>query len=397
MSTRPLPRLLALSVLTTLLFIGACIGGLALLLLLVAQSPGGRLTALSILLGLPALGGLPFAWGQRRREPALAVLGVLAALSGLSLGWAHHIALQATSQPAAPLRSVYLGEGEHLRGGLANLVPEVDQFTLGSWLMPFADPHLDAEQAARVRALFQRIHGEMSQDPAFAEMGSAMGWSYRELFGRRWDVGQLYVYRPPTAGEEPLPVLLFLHGWGGPFLGYQWVLERFAAQTGYAVVSPAFGMGWWRQQGAMPTVERALDWVDAQPGLDGEHIILAGLSNGGPGVSRAALAFPERWEGVVFLSAVMDTDHLFGLGESLAEHDTPVLVVTGEAERRIPLAYTEACVQSLRMVHDRVSVEVFPGEDHFLLFSQPEAVMERLVRWVRAEISPGPPASGRPS
>jgi pimeloyl-ACP methyl ester carboxylesterase len=395
--TRPLPRLLALSALTTLLFIGACVWCMALLLLVVALTTGGRLTALALVLMTPALCALPFAWRSRRREPALAVLGVMLALGGLSLGWAQHIARPAPSQPDAPLRSIYLGEGQHLRGGLANLVPEVDQFTFGSWLVPFVDPYLDAEQTERVRALFQQIYGEMEGDPTFARMGSAMGWSYRELFGRRWDVGQLYVYRPPTAGEEPLPVLLFLHGWGGPFLGYQWVLKRFADQAGYAVVSPAFGMGWWRQPGAMPTVARALDWIDEQPGLDSERVLLAGLSNGGPGVSRAALAFPERWRGVVFLSAVMDRDHVFGLGESLAEHDTPVLVITGEAERRIPLVYTETDVEALRMVHERVAFEVFPGEDHFLLFSQPEAVMERLARWVEAEISPASAAGDRPS
>ncbi len=110
-------------------------------------------------------------------------------------------------------------------------------------------------------------------------------------------------------------------------------------------------------------------------------MILSGLSNGGPGVQRAALAFPERWEAVVFVSAVMDQDHIFGLGESLAAHGTPVLVITGDAERRIPLGYTQAGVESLRMVGAEVELEVFEGEDHFLLFSQPVAVMEVLGAW----------------
>ena len=89
----------------------------------------------------------------------------------------------------------------------------------------------------------------------------------------------------------------------------------------------------------------------------------------------------------MFLSAVLEQDRLIGLGESLAAHDTPVLVITGDAERRIPLGYTEAGVRQLRTVHERVELQVYPGEDHFLLFSQPEAVMRDLGDWVEREIS----------
>jgi len=391
--TRPLPRLIALSALTTALFIGACVWLSSALLLAVAATPGGRLTALAFVLAVPAVCAVPFALSARRREPALAGLGVLLALGGLSLGWAAHIAPQASDDPQAALRSVYLGDGGHRRTGLANLVPEVDQFTLGSYLMGHIDLYLDPEQTLRIRGLFQQIYGELARDPDFAVMGSAMGHSYRELFGRSWDVGHIYVYEPPHDDDTPLPVLVYLHGWGGPFLGYQWVLKRFADEHGYAVVSPSYGMGWWRQDSAMDTVARALDWIDQQPGLDGERMVLSGLSNGGPGASRAAMAFPDRWQGVVFLSAVMDEDHIFGLGESLAAHDTPVLVITGDAERRIPIAYTEASAQSLGMVHDRVQLEVFEGEDHFLLFSQPEAVMALLGRWVQGEAAPSGTAS----
>jgi dienelactone hydrolase len=150
-------------------------------------------------------------------------------------------------------------------------------------------------------------------------------------------------------------------------------------------------MGWWNQEGAMPAIDRALDWIDAQPGLDGRRIVLAGLSNGGVGVQRAAMAFPERWRGVVFLNGVMDEKRL----ASLAACEAPFLVVTGAAEDRIPLEYTDAWVDVLRAGSARVHYEVFPGEDHFLLFSQPDAVMALLGGWMEAEITPADSAPDR--
>ncbi len=378
----PLRRFL-FAALATVLFVGVLVWSMAMLLLMVAETAGGRWTALALVLGVPPLCLAPFAASLRRqREPALAALGVVLAIGGLALGRALHLASDATDDPSAVLRSVYLGEAKHRRYGLANLVPELDQFTLGSYLMPAVDPYLDGEQTLRVRALFRDVYRDLAKDPAFEDMGSAMPWSYRELFGGRPDVGHLYVYTPPHEGDEALPVLVFLHGWGGPFLGYQWVFQRFAKANGYAIVAPSYGMGWWRQRGAMTAVERTLEWIDDQPSLDGSRLILAGLSNGGPGVSQAAITYPERWNAVVFLSAVMDTRRLASLGESLAQHDTPVLVITGDAERRIPLAYTETCVDSLRQAHQGVDLRIFPGEDHFLLFSQPDAVMELLAEWV---------------
>ncbi len=381
----PALRLPLLSLLATGLFVGGLVWLAAALLLAVAETPGGRCTALGFLLAIPALGGLPFALGSRRREPAVAAAGVLLALGALAIGWAAQIAPEGGPGPGGTLRSVYLGGGEHPRYALANLVPERDQFALGSHLMGPLDAYLDAEQTRRVRALFQRIYEEAAQDPDFAAVGSAMPWSYRELFGRSWDVGHHYVYRPPGHEGEPLPVLLFLHGWGGPFLGYQWVLKRFADARGWAVVSPSFGMGWWRQPQAEPALERTLAWIEAQPDLDGERVVISGLSNGGPGVQRAVLAFPGRWDGVVFLNAVMDSDRLFAVAE--AAEGIPILVVTGDAERRIPVEITREWARSMAMVHPRVRLEVFGGEDHFLLFSQPEAVMELLGAWVVEDVS----------
>ncbi len=391
----PPHRLALYALLATTLFIGALVWLASALLLLVAATPGGRFTAIGFLLAIPALAGAPFAWSQRRREPSLAILGVLLALGCLAFGHAINIAPDVETGHDAPLRAVYLEDSEHPRAALANIVPEVDQFTFGSYVMGPIDPFMDREQTQRVRALFQRVYGELAEDPAFAGMGSAMPHSYRELFGGPSDVGHMYVYTPAHEPGEQLPVLLFLHGWGGPFQGYLWVFRHLADAHGYAVVAPSFGMGWWRQAEAMDAVERTLAWIEAQPELDGDHVVLSGLSNGGPGVGRAAMAFPERWRGVAYISAAMDAHRLLGLGDSLADHGTPVLVVTADAERRIPLQGTLNAVELLRSQGVQVELEVYPGEDHFLLFSQPEAVMERLGAWLELNASAASP--DRPS
>ena len=62
--------------------------------------------------------------------------------------------------------------------------------------------------------------------------------------------------------------------------------------------------------------------------------------------------------------------------------DRPVLVITGEDDRRIPLAYVEQRVASLRMASVMVSARFYPEEDHFLFFSQPDNVLGDVSRWL---------------
>jgi dipeptidyl aminopeptidase/acylaminoacyl peptidase len=60
----------------------------------------------------------------------------------------------------------------------------------------------------------------------------------------------------------------------------------------------------------------------------------------------------------------------------------PALVLHGAKDRRIPLVYAKAAVEQLRLKVADVTVRVWPEEDHFLLFSQDEAVLKEIGGWM---------------
>lgn len=346
-----------------------CIGLLpAWLLLFAAETLSGRLAGLiPVLLAawIPSLLIL-------RRTRHLIWIPILI-VGFIALGSSAMLVMTPDGQtpPDAPVRSVFL-KGEFDRWSVANVVPEVDQLKLGTYLVPFVDPFIDRAQAARLRGLVLDQYRDMNEDQAFPPLGSVMGFAYADR-----DVGHLYVFAPP-GGTSNRPVLIFLHGSGGSFKAYFHIFYELAKGQNMVLVCPSFGFGNWHQAGGVEAIDRAYEYATGPLGGSPDRVYLAALSNGGRGATRALAAHPDRYAGVVFVSAVMEP-----LIIGSARHDgTPTLVFHGAKDRRIPMTYADLGIQALRSAGADVTVRVWPGEDHFLLFSQEPAVREEIVGWM---------------
>ena len=376
----------------------------------------GRLILLLFYLGLAAFVGLPAMWFLFRAETwigvGLALLGIIMVLwlgSGL-LGWLQPsqralwgwtsltLALAGLallglilwytpdggSDPTSPVQHRFTQPVAFQRYTVANIVPEIEQINLGLAVMPFLDPLLTFSRARRVTPFTLALYREMEEDPDFHRLGSAQGWAYAELLQQPFEVGHYYLYLPQQRPDGPLPVLIFLHGSAGNFKTYTWVLSKLAEQQGLVVIAPSYGFGNWRYPDTVEVVSRALADAATQVAIDPQRIYLAGLSNGGLGVSYLAAAEPDQFRGLIFLSPVMET-RLVDYPAFLERwRGRPVLVLTGAADERIPLRYVEQRIKVLREGGVAVTEHIYPGEDHFLVFSQPEAIREDLLQWLKA-------------
>jgi pimeloyl-ACP methyl ester carboxylesterase len=62
--------------------------------------------------------------------------------------------------------------------------------------------------------------------------------------------------------------------------------------------------------------------------------------------------------------------------------DRPVLVISGENDKRIPISYVKQRIANLEQGSVHVTTAIYPNEDHFLVFSQPESVMQTVAKWL---------------
>jgi pimeloyl-ACP methyl ester carboxylesterase len=286
-------------------------------------------------------------------------------------------------QPGSPAQHRYSDKGAFPRFALANIIPESEQINLGFLIMPYLDPILTVQQAHRVSAFTLALYDEMESDPDFRELGSAMNWSYAALFNKHIDVGHYYLYVPHQDEDNPMPVIVFLHGSAGNFKAYLWVWSRLAEELGLAIITPSCGFGTWDQP-CLNAVLEAIEDASTVAQIDHNHIYLAGLSNGGLGATRLAEMSPNLFAGLILISPVLDSKIVHSQAFQDSWRDRPTLVVTGEVDRRVPLSYVEENLSTLRSGGVTVTGIIHPGEDHFLFFSQPWGVLNDVADWLSA-------------
>jgi pimeloyl-ACP methyl ester carboxylesterase len=284
----------------------------------------------------------------------------------------------------SPVSNRYAGSARYHRLAISNLVPEIEQLEAGFTLAPFVDPLIDQREARRIRALTRDVYSGIEADPDFRALGSALGYGYTNVLGASPDSGHYFLYIPRNHINGSLPALVFLHGSAGNFKAYTWILSRVAEERGMIVIAPTFGFGNWRQRGGLETITRALDHASTITSIDPDHVYLAGLSNGGLGVSLAAADQPDRFAGLIFLSPVFATEATDTPDFAAAWQNHPVLILTGAADDRIPVSYVETRASILDQGGVDVTLKIYPDENHFLIFDRRDEVVDDIIAWLDA-------------
>ena len=375
------PSLLILRALSLVWAVAVCPLA-ALLLVSCATLPGLFFAIGALLLGIaPAIAWLIPGPRGFRRAALIPFGGWVAITIGLIVA-----APNGRSPEGARVQNRYSDGGWHYqRLALGSLLPEIDQYLLGFKLVPAVDSLFTMKQAQKVSGLTRTIYAEMEADPDFHALGSAMPEAYDEIWQRRFDHGHYYLYVPPHLDRtNPAPALVFLHGSGGNFKAYTWLLSRVADERGMVLITPSFGMGNWDAERTVPTVLAALNDAAKTVPLDMTQVHLAGLSNGGLGVSHLAASEAGRlFRTLIFLSPVCDEADLGSKGFWIQGRDKPVLIITGEDDDRVPLKYVLGCAAIMRTSGARVDMSGYANADHFLIFSHRDEFLEQLSLWLK--------------
>jgi predicted esterase len=226
------------------------------------------------------------------------------------------------------------------------------------------------------------------QEPAKATAGHrrsresrAVG-TYLDLLHIESRAGHYYLFLPETTPAERVPCLVFLHGMGGNIKPYFWVLSRISSRVRCAVIAPTFGMGFWEKEGSAEfVIDVVREAIEALP-VDPKQVYLMGYSQGAVGVTRAVIREPRLFHGLIYLSPITEDD-LFGTPKFESQKaDLRILFLHGSDDLRIPRSFVEGTAKILQRTGYNVQLKVFEGEDHYLILSQPEAILDDLARFI---------------
>ena len=378
--SHPLQIVRRLRIPVAILSSGAAI--LTLILGLVLETWRGRLVLVPVLatLALPnPLLALAYRTEGRRRPLAASIF--LGAIGIISMAAAFLAAPSGRGEPGSPIQQAILTDGRFPRFSLFNLLPDVDQTKLGIVFGPLAGILQGRDEARRIAQTILPLERAAEDRPEYRKLGSISGWTLAENWEGTFDVGHLYQFVPAHAKEEHLPLLVVLHGFGGNHKAYPLAFEEFGARNKFLVLCPSYGMGFYGD-GCLDALERVRAYAVGTLGADPQRIYLLGYSNGGIGVFKAAAAHPDRYAGMILVSAAFRPD-FFTPEARAAWGERPVLSFSGGQDRRMPLEYIQDNEAELRHLGFRVSSHSYPDEDHFLIFSRRQDIADRIVAWTK--------------
>ncbi len=199
-----------------------------------------------------------------------------------------------------------------------------------------------------------------------------------------------FVYRP--RGEGPFPVMIYVHG-GPESQARPWLsglTQYLAVERGIAVIAPnvrgsdGYGKAYlglddgMRREDSVRDVGALLDWIAAQPYLDGSRVAVYGGSYGGYMVLASLVHFGERLRAgvdvvgisnfVTFLESTREyrrdlrraeygderdpemRAHLLAISptENVDRITTPLFVAQGANDPRVPASEAEQIVEAVR-------------------------------------------------
>jgi predicted esterase len=336
--------------------------------------------------GMIGLGPLLWCMGHERESLLQGRLGKILLLAGMT-GFAV-VAWQSPDGQTAESARIHTRYstrgGRHIPGSIGSLLPEIDQINLGYAVAVAFDPLFTRQQRSELSVLTDTIYAEMSADADFTAVGSALPSIYREICFEEFRDGHYFHYIPANVDRsKPAPALVFLHGSGGNFKAYIWLLSKMADQLGCVVIAPSFGMGNWEKRGGYEVITRAIEDAGKHAAIDPEQIHLMGLSNGGKGLCLAESAPGPKFRSLIFLSAVLH-DRIRPAELAARLKPRRILILSGGSDDRVPWDYVTGYAEKWKAGGLDVTSQRFDGEDHFLFFRQRGAVMAMVADWLKS-------------
>jgi dipeptidyl aminopeptidase/acylaminoacyl peptidase len=225
------------------------------------------------------------------------------------------------------------------------------------------------------------------------------------------------IYPPDFDASKKYPALLFCNGGPQstlcPFWSYRWNMQMMAAK-GYIIFAPnrrgvaGFGQAWKEQISGDYGGRNMQDYLDAtdamakEPFVDPERMGAVGASYGGYSVFYLAGIHGGRFKALVSHCGIFNFVSMYGSTEELwfvdkdyegpywnnpksyqysphlkaAEWDTPILIITGANDFRIPYTQSMEAFTAAQLNNVPSRLLFFEDEYHFVLKPQNSVIWQ---------------------
>jgi pimeloyl-ACP methyl ester carboxylesterase len=243
-------------------------------------------------------------------------------------------------------------------------------------LMGDARMGLAPEATKRLSAGLDQLYRGIAADPLFKNINSALPYC---LGDKRPSHGHYFAYYPQKLAADT-PVIVFLHGYGGNFLFYTYLLKEEFPEA--AILLPSRSGSW--HDGTMQYLDDMCKDVKRRKSLAVRRPSLMAISAGGPAGFRLYHEQPNRFSSFVSIASAPSRAIVPKL-----EKDLTILMVNGKKDAGFPIAGVQSIAESLAERLPNFRMHVVDG-DHFFLLSHREETFRVIKAFLKNESAERP-------
>jgi pimeloyl-ACP methyl ester carboxylesterase len=218
---------------------------------------------------------------------------------------------------------------------------------------------LSTKEVKGLYAGLDKVYGSISSDPLFKGVNSVLPFCLADTPPSQ---GHYFAYYPDKASAES-PVIVFLHGFGGNFLFYTYLLKEEFPDA--VILLPSWGASWY--DGTMQYLNDMYSDVKRRESLAIRAPCLMAISAGGPGGFRLYNEAPRRFSCLVSLAAAPSSRVLPTLKPELK-----VLMVNGKHDSGLPISVVQSVADRLAERLARFQFHIVDSDHYFLLTKRQE-------------------------
>lgn len=212
---------------------------------------------------------------------------------------------------------------------------------------------------AKLNEIFQKNYLDILKDKQMAGISSALPYC---LSDKKPDYGHYFLYLPGKI-ESSTPGIVFLHGYGGNFLFYIYVLKN--AFRNSIIVVPSWGSSW--AHGNYKYLEQVYADIKKKFKIRIRKPVLMAISAGGGAAFKYYNEDPYRFKSLTSFATCPYRETIDKMKPGLS-----IIMLCGKYDRRFPWRGIRGRVEAVKGKVNDFKLKLIPGDHFFFLSSQKE-------------------------
>ena len=258
----------------------------------------------------------------------------------------------AITPPACHIPDSLKRNEQLFRFGLQTLPEGI--LVVGALVVGGGDLGLSANQSSNLTPLVSEVYSKIYADAAFSNAPSALPYCFSTT---KPTSGHYFMYRPDKIPENPM-CIVFLHGYGGNFQFYTWVLKEEFPNA--VILTPSWGISW--HHGSASYLKDVLADAEPRTGVSLSKPWLMGISAGGRGGFLIYNQMSNVFQGYVCIANAPETS----VARSLRT-DLRILMLNGTDDGMVPLIIARQQMQLAKRRVPTLRYQEVKGNHFFLL------------------------------